>query len=178
MESFNRVLSLVFSYPTVHTQQSSVPNGVAEHNVTMARTFGTTTRARTPCPPTWCRRKVPGVSAFLKSKITATTMKTRTFIGPDFFSADKLRNEACTRAGRSAKGGKFMSIRGLPSGRVEVLWEPGNFQDDGAKRVGVCFASNTNLELWTEEVEQGVIDNGLPRQTLPNSGLYLGGLTC
>ena len=32
VESFNRVLlsgrSLVFSYPTVHTQQSSVPNGV------------------------------------------------------------------------------------------------------------------------------------------------------
>ena len=42
---------------------------------------------RRPCPPTWCRRKAPGVSAFLKSKITATAMKTRTFIGPDFFSA-------------------------------------------------------------------------------------------
>ena len=41
---------------------------------------------------------------------------------------------------------------------VEVLCEPGNFQDDGAKRVGVCFASNTDLELWTEEVEQGVSD--------------------
>ena len=40
-----------------------------------------------------------------------------------------------------------------------MLWEPGNFQDDGAKRVGVCFASNIDLELWTEEVEQGVIDN-------------------
>ena len=40
-----------------------------------------------------------------------------------------------------------------------MLWEPGNFQDDGAKRVGVCFASNTDLELWTEEVEQSVIDN-------------------
>ena len=43
VESFNRVLlsgrSLVFSYPTVHTQQSSVPNGVAEHNVTVARAF-------------------------------------------------------------------------------------------------------------------------------------------
>ena len=38
---------------------------------------------------------------------------------------------------------------------VEVLWKPGNFQDDG----GVYFASNTDLELWTEEVEQGVIDN-------------------
>ena len=43
VESFNRVLlsgrSLVFSYPTVHTQQSSVPNGVVEHNVTVARAF-------------------------------------------------------------------------------------------------------------------------------------------
>ena len=43
VESFNRVLlsgrSLVFSYPTVHTQQSTVPPGVAEHNVTVARTF-------------------------------------------------------------------------------------------------------------------------------------------
>ncbi|MCR9130869.1 MAG: hypothetical protein NXI12_15295 [Alphaproteobacteria bacterium] len=43
VESFNRVLlsgrSLVFSYPTVHTQQSSVPAGVAEHNVTVARAF-------------------------------------------------------------------------------------------------------------------------------------------
>ena len=42
VESFNRVLlsgrSLVFSYPTVHTQQSTVPPGV-EHNVTVARAF-------------------------------------------------------------------------------------------------------------------------------------------
>ena len=65
----------------------------------------------------------------------------------------------------NAKGGKFMSIEDSRQGAlvckadVEVLWEPGNFQDDGAKRVGVCFASNTDLELWTEEVEQGVIDN-------------------
>ena len=29
----------MFSYPTVHRQQSSVPNGVAEHNVTVARAF-------------------------------------------------------------------------------------------------------------------------------------------
>ena len=42
---------------------------------------------------------------------------------------------------------------------VEVLWEPGNFRDDGAKRVGVRFATNTDLELWTDGVEQGVIDN-------------------
>ena len=33
VESFNRVLL------TAHTQQSSVPNGVAEHNVTVARAF-------------------------------------------------------------------------------------------------------------------------------------------
>ena len=36
VESFNRLLlsgrSLVFSYPTVHTQQSSVPNGVADND--------------------------------------------------------------------------------------------------------------------------------------------------
>ena len=35
VESFNRVL--LFNYPTVHTQQSTVPPGVAEHNVTVAR---------------------------------------------------------------------------------------------------------------------------------------------
>ena len=62
----------------------------------------------------------------------------------------------------NAKGGKFMSTQDSRQGAlvckadVEVLWEP---EDDGAKRVGVCFASNTDLELWTEEVEQGVIDN-------------------
>ena len=43
VESYNRVLlsgrSLVFSHPTVHTQQSTVPPGVAEHNVTVARAF-------------------------------------------------------------------------------------------------------------------------------------------
>ena len=29
----------MFSYPTVHTQQSTVPPGMAEHNVTVARAF-------------------------------------------------------------------------------------------------------------------------------------------
>ena len=42
VESFNRVLlsgrSLVFSYPTAHTQQSTVPPGAA-HNVTVACAF-------------------------------------------------------------------------------------------------------------------------------------------
>ena len=65
----------------------------------------------------------------------------------------------------NAKGGKFMSIEDSRQGAlvykadVEVLWEPGNFQDDGAKRVGVCFASNTDLELWTDGAEQAVIDD-------------------
>ena len=64
----------------------------------------------------------------------------------------------------NAKGGKFMledSRQGalVCKADVEVLWEPGNFQDDGAKRVGVCFASNTDLELWTDGVEQAVIDD-------------------
>ena len=70
---------------------------------------------RRPCPPTWCRRKAPGGSAFLKSKITATTMKTRTFIGPDFLPQDKKPNFAMKLAlgldvQTNAKGGKFMSI--------------------------------------------------------------------
>ena len=65
----------------------------------------------------------------------------------------------------NAKGGKFMSIEDSHQGAlvckadVEVLWEPGNFQDDGAKRVGVCFASNTDLGAWTDGVEQAVVDN-------------------
>ena len=42
---------------------------------------------------------------------------------------------------------------------AKVLWEPGNFQDDGAKRVGVCFASNTDLGAWTDGVEQAVVDD-------------------
>ena len=43
VKSFNRALlsgrSLVFSYPTAHTQQPSVPNGDAERNVTVACAF-------------------------------------------------------------------------------------------------------------------------------------------
>ena len=123
---------------------------------------------RRPCPPTWCRRKAPGVSAFLKSKITATatTKKTRVFIGPDFFPTDKKRsNEACTRAGRSdqCQGGKVHVHRGLPSGRAGVQGGRGGAvgarQLPGRRGQDVCFASNTDLELWTDGVEQGVIDN-------------------
>ena len=64
----------------------------------------------------------------------------------------------------NAKGGKFMSIEDSHQGAlvckadVEVLWEPGNFQDNGAKRVGVCFASN-DLGAWTDGVEQAVVDD-------------------
>ncbi|CAE7519663.1 unnamed protein product, partial [Symbiodinium pilosum] len=43
VESFNKVLlsgrSLVFSYPTMHTQVSNVPAGVTSHNVTVARAY-------------------------------------------------------------------------------------------------------------------------------------------
>ncbi|CAE7317175.1 unnamed protein product [Symbiodinium microadriaticum] len=42
-ESFNKVLlsgrSLIFSYPTMHTQVSNVPAGVTSHNVTVARAY-------------------------------------------------------------------------------------------------------------------------------------------
>ena len=47
----NKVLlsgrSLVFSYPTMHTQVSNVPSGVTSHNVTVARAY-TSGRPRTP----------------------------------------------------------------------------------------------------------------------------------
>ena len=43
VESFNKVLlsgrSLVFSYPTMHTQVSNVLSGVTSHNVTVARAY-------------------------------------------------------------------------------------------------------------------------------------------
>ena len=43
VESFHKVLlsgrSLVFSYPTMHTQVSNVPAGVTSHNVTVARAY-------------------------------------------------------------------------------------------------------------------------------------------
>ena len=49
----------------------------------------------------------------------------------------------------------FRPQQGSEDAAVQDVRESGNFQDDGAKRVGVCFATNTDLELWTE----GVIDN-------------------
>ena len=135
---------------------------------TMSRETTSQPAASKALPTDLGRRKAPGVSAFLKSKITATatTKKTRAFIGPDFFPTDKKKEPKLALGldvQTNAKGGKFMSIERqgalVRKADVEVLWEPGNLQDDGVKRVGVCFASNTDLELWTEEVEQGVIDN-------------------
>ena len=89
--------------------------------------------------------------------------KTRAFIGPDFSPQDKKPNFATTKLAlgldvqTSAKGGrKFRSIEDSHQGvqgRRGGVWESGNFQDDGAKRVGMCLATNTDLELWTEEVE-------------------------
>ena len=77
-------------------------------------------------------------------------MRRRRLIGPDFFlhGIKKEPNFATMKLAlgldvqTNAKGGKFMSIKDSHQGAlvckvdVEVLWEPGNFQDDGAKRVG------------------------------------------
>ena len=42
-ESYQKILlsgrSLVFAYPTMHTQVSSIPAGSTAHNVTVARAF-------------------------------------------------------------------------------------------------------------------------------------------
>ena len=66
VESFNRVLlsgrSLVFSYPTVHTQQSSVPNGVAEHNVTERRGLPDPLAGQPGAPIGQAGGQPPGVS--------------------------------------------------------------------------------------------------------------------
>ena len=82
--------------------------------------------------------------------------------GTDFLQ--NLENYEETKKPDSNMGSEYLYVEVEVEGalvrkaNVEVLWEPGNFQDDGA-RVGVCFASNTDLELWTDGVEQGVIDN-------------------
>ena len=72
----------------------------------------------------------------------------------------------------NAKGGKFMSIEDSHQGAlvckvdVEVL-----ATSRTPKRVGMCFATNTDLELWTEEVEQGVIDNIIFQKPFPGTWL-------
>ena len=52
----------------------------------------------------------------------------------------------------NAKGGKFMSIDGGAVGARQI-----------SGRLGKEGGRNTNLQLWTEEVEQGVIDNMIIR---------------
>ena len=89
-------------------------------------------------------------------------MKTRTFIGPDFFLFATMKLALGLDVQANAKGGKLMSVEDSHQGALVRKVDAQalcNFQDDGAKRVGMRFASNTDLELWTEEVEQGVIDN-------------------
>ena len=96
------------------------------------------------------------------------------FIGPDFFPTDKKSRAMKLALGldvqTNAKGGKFMSIEDSHQGAlvckadVEVRGEPGNFQDDGAKRVGVCFAS-TDLGAWTDGVEQAIFQKPFPGVT-------------
>ena len=54
----------------------------------------------------------------------------------------------------NAKGGKFMSIE---SGRAGA--QGGRGGAVGARQLPGRRGRNTDLELWTEEVEQGVIDN-------------------
>ena len=47
---------------------------------------------------------------------------------------------------------------------VEILWEPGNFQDDGAKRLGICFTADPDLRDWALSVEDTVVDNMIVQQ--------------
>ena len=62
----------------------------------------------------------------------------------------------------NAKGGKFMSIEDSHQGALVCKVDGRRGGAVGARQLpglGVCFASNTDLELWTDGVEQGVIDN-------------------
>ena len=47
---------------------------------------------------------------------------------------------------------------------MEILWEPGNFQDDGAKRLGICFTADPDLRDWVLSVEDTVVDNMIVQQ--------------
>ena len=86
VESFNKVLlsgrSLVFSYPTMHTQVSNVPSGVTSHNVTVARAY-TSGRPRTPWASavTW---NTPGPGR------TLSTWRARCSWGPSSTRATRL----------------------------------------------------------------------------------------
>ena len=69
----------------------------------------------------------------------------------------------------NAKGGRYISLEDSEECRhncaVEILWEPGNFQDDGAKRLGICFAADPDLRDWVLSVEDAVVDNMIVRQS-------------
>ena len=125
--------------------------------------------------PTWCRRKAPGVSAFLKSKITATatTKKTRVFIGPDFFPTDKKR----TRSDQ-CQGGKVHVHRGLPSGQSLSFpapcatglpcWSPSAFASDRSCRALLgprLFAQKASLRP-TNSRRQGAVSGLFSSSTL------------
>ena len=60
----------------------------------------------------------------------------------------------------NAKGGKLMSIEDSRQGALawRCSGSPATSRTTGP-RGSECALRNTDLELWTEEVEQGVIDN-------------------
>ena len=70
----------------------------------------------------------------------------------------------------NAKGGRCVSLEDSEeifyrrNCAVEILWEPGNFQDDGAKRLGICFTADPDLRDWVLSVEDTVVDNMIVQQ--------------
>ena len=70
----------------------------------------------------------------------------------------------------NAKGGRYVSLEDSEeifyrrNCAVEILWEPGNFQDDGAKRLGICFTADPDLRDWVLSVEDTVVDNMIVQQ--------------
>ena len=71
----------------------------------------------------------------------------------------------------NAKGGRYVSLEDSEeifyrrNCAVEILWEPGNFQDDGAKRLGICFTADPHLRNWVLSVEDTVVDNMIVQQS-------------
>ena len=73
----------------------------------------------------------------------------------------------------NAKGGRYVSLEDSEeifyrrNCAVEIFWEPGNFQDDGAKRLGICFTADPDLRDWVLSVEDTVVDNRAPSPARP-----------
>ena len=71
----------------------------------------------------------------------------------------------------NAKGGRYVSLTDSEeifyrrNCAVEIRWEPGNFQDDGAKRLGICFTADPDLRNWALSVEDTVVDNMIVQQS-------------